>query len=282
MNNVQIALISDTPDVSFGELSQVSAAIQKQLSRDFGPIWNVSATVDCFDGLASVPSGYWIVHVTSDLGPNDGIHRTEDGTPMALVGSGEGWSVSASHEILEIIIDPFEGRFASAQSPMGGQGRVDFLVEVCDPCQAATFAYPVNGKSVSDFITPNYFDPITNSSVRYSFTGALRRPLEVLPGGYLTWHDPVSGHSYQQTFFGEVPVFDDLGTTPPPLERRSFRSMIYGQRAAITKSRRNADALHRYDKVAESVAKASLARASRLQREIAGLVKGYREEQESR
>jgi len=84
MNNVQIALISDTPDVSFGELSQVSAAIQKQLSRDFGPIWNVSATVDCFDGLASVPSGYCIVHVTSDLGPNDGIHRTEDGTPMAF------------------------------------------------------------------------------------------------------------------------------------------------------------------------------------------------------
>jgi hypothetical protein len=283
MNNIQIALISTAQDVSFGELSQVSAAIQKQVSRDFAPIWNVNATVDCFDGLASVPPGYWIVTVTSDLDPADGggIHRAEDGRPFALVRSGEGWSVSASHETLEMIIDPLEGRFVSAQSPISGQGRVDFLVEVCDPCQAATFAYPVNGKSVSDFITPNYFDPVTNSAVRYSFTGAVKRPLEVLRGCYLTWQDPVSGHSFQESFFGETPLFDDLGPTPPPLER-SFRSMIYEKRAAITKSRRNADALRRHDKVAESVAKASLARASRLQREIAELLTGYHEGQESR
>lgn len=276
MNNAQIALISDTPDVPFGELTQVSAAIQKQLSRDFAPIWNVSATVDCFDTLASVPPGYWLVHVTSDLGPNDGIHRTEDGTPMALVGSGEGWSVSASHEILEMIINPLEGRFVSAQSPKSGQGRVDFLAEVCDPCQAASFAYPVNGKSVSDFITPSYFDPIANPAVRYSFTGAVKRPLDVLPGGYLSWHDPVSGHSFQETFFGDAPVFSDLGDTPPPLER-SFRSVIYEKRAAIMKSRRNAEALGRHKVIAESVARASESKASRLQREIAKIVKECRE-----
>jgi hypothetical protein len=39
----------------------VSAAIQKQISRDFGPMWNVEATVDAFKKLEDVPIGYWHV-----------------------------------------------------------------------------------------------------------------------------------------------------------------------------------------------------------------------------
>lgn len=276
MSNVQIALISNTPNVSFGELSRVSAAIQKQVSRDFAPIWNTSATVDCFDGLENVPNGYWVVTVTATLGPADGIHRTEENKPMALVGYGDGWSVSASHEILEMIIDPLEGRFASGQSPMSGQGRVEFLVEVCDPCQAARFAYSVNGESVSDFITPNYFDPVANSAVRYSFGQSVTRPFEVAPGGYLSWRDPVSGHSFQETFFGDAPVFNDLVEAPPLLER-SFRSAIYTNHAEIMRSRRDAEALAHHRAMSESAAKASNSRAARLQREIAAIMNRYRE-----
>ena len=36
------------------QLALVSAAIQKQTSRDFGPLWNVEATVDGFDKLEDV------------------------------------------------------------------------------------------------------------------------------------------------------------------------------------------------------------------------------------
>jgi len=271
MSDIQIALISSVPNLSFGELSKVSAAIQKQVSRDFSPIWRTTATVDCFDGLHNVPPGYWIVTVTPERGPADGIHRTDGNEPMALVGYGEGWSISASHEILEMIVDPFEGRIASAQSPMSGQGRVDFLVEVCDPCQAATFAYTVNGESVSDFITPNYFDPVASSTVRYSYSGKVTRPFEVLPGGYLSWRDPVSGHSFQETFFGAAPVFDDLGETPLQLQR-SFRSAIYRKHDQIMKARRNPAALEHHRVLAESVARASRSRAARLEHEIAEIM----------
>jgi hypothetical protein len=69
--------------------------------------------------------------------------------------------------------------------------RVDFLVEVCDPCEDAAFAYQVNGITVSDFYMPHFFDPLPAPNVRYSFSGAIAAPRTVLRGGYLTWHDPM-------------------------------------------------------------------------------------------
>ena len=96
--------------------------------------------------------------------------------------------------------------------PKPGQGRVEFLVEVCDPSEAAEFGYSVNGILMSDFYTPRFFDPLVAPGVRYSFTGALTEPLKVLRGGYLSWHDPVSDHWWQQTWFsGAAPRFCDLG-----------------------------------------------------------------------
>ena len=44
-------------EVTVADLAPVSAAIQEQVSRDFGPIWNVEATVDAFDKLEDVPVG---------------------------------------------------------------------------------------------------------------------------------------------------------------------------------------------------------------------------------
>jgi hypothetical protein len=41
-----IALVSELKhdDISLTELTQVSAAVQKQVTRDFSPIWQVDAT----------------------------------------------------------------------------------------------------------------------------------------------------------------------------------------------------------------------------------------------
>jgi hypothetical protein len=72
---------------------------------------------------------------------------------------------------------------------------VKYLVEVCDPCQAMW--YPVNGVPVSDFYTPRYFDPVSVDRSRYSFTGAIERPLQILDGGYLSWIDPEDSGLYQ-------------------------------------------------------------------------------------
>jgi hypothetical protein len=213
----QLGIVSESKRISPGDLLRVSAALQKQAVRDLGPIWNVSATVDAFAKLEDVPDGYWPMVIRDDIKTPGaaGIHEDEDGQPFALISASSSvdtWSLTASHEMLEMLVDPFGNRQVTGDSPKRGQGRVSFLVEVSDPSEAATYAYSVNGVLVSDFYTPHFFDPVGAISVRYSFTGAIRQPRQVLRGGYLSWKDPVSKHWWQQTWFsGSAPVFRDLG-----------------------------------------------------------------------
>lgn len=210
----QVALVSESQSVSSSELGQVSAALQKQATRDLSAIWEVQATVDAFERLEDVPVGYWpiVIQDNIDTPGAAGVHEDKDGQPFALVQSGDGWPLTASHECLEMLVDPFGNRLVAGQSPKSHQGRVEFLVEVCDPSEDASFAYTVNGLTVSDFYTPHYFDPVTNPAVQYSFTSAIKKPRVVLKGGYLSWHDPVSDHWFQETFFtGTKPKFRDLG-----------------------------------------------------------------------
>jgi hypothetical protein len=102
---------------------------------------------------------------------------------------------------------------------------VEFLVEVCDPSEAKQFGYAVNGIVVSDFYTEHFFDPIAATGVRYSFTGAISEPRQVLHGGYLSWHDPTSNHWWQETWFdGSAPKFRDIG--PLDGSQGSLRAQI--------------------------------------------------------
>ena len=88
----------------------------------------------------------------------------------------DSWSLTALHEMLEMLADPFGNRLVPGQSPKPDQGRVEFLVEVCDPSEADEFGYTVNDILVSDFYTPHFFDPVKADGVRYSFTGAITEP----------------------------------------------------------------------------------------------------------
>jgi hypothetical protein len=221
----QVALVSEAASISHPELMRVSAALQKQATRDLAPIWDVTATVDPFDKLEDVPLGYWPVIVRDDIGISAlGVHEDKDGQPFALVSSGPDWALTASHEVMEMLVDPFGNRLVAGDSPKPDQGRVEFLVEVSDPSEAAEFGYTVNGVLLSDFYTPHFFDPIQAAGVRYSFTGAITEPRQVLRGGYLSWHDPVGDHWWQLQFFGTSQTFADLGVLTSA--KGSMRSQI--------------------------------------------------------
>jgi hypothetical protein len=224
-----VALVSESTRAKMSDLLRVSAALQKQASRDLEPIWEVSSTVDPFDKLEDVPDGYWPMIIKDDIGQNAaGVHMDKDGQPFALISAADTldeWSLTASHEMCEMLVDPSGNRQMTSDSPKPDQGRVSFLVEVCDPSEAADFAYSVNGILVSDFYTSNYFDPVTASGVRYSFTGKITAPRQVLRGGYLSWKDSVSGHWWQQTWFdGGEPAFRDIG--PADASAGSMRAFI--------------------------------------------------------
>jgi hypothetical protein len=227
---------------------QVAAAVQKQVTRDFTPLWGIPATVDAFADLGSVPSDYHPVVLFGDPGelPSrlepllggppaqalidqlasdevGGIHLTANSRqPLALASVAGAWTVTVSHETLEMLADPYGNRLVAAADPLGQAQRVSYLVEICDPCQSTW--YTVNGVPVSDFYTPRYFDPVGVDSVRYSFTGALGYPLEILEGGYLTWIDPRDSGLYQLRA-GEQPI---LLSGTDELERRkaALRTVI--------------------------------------------------------
>jgi hypothetical protein len=213
MLNRHIALVSDTPAVKFAALGPVAAALHEQAVRDFGPVWGVEADVTAYPSLGQVPHGVWPVIIKDDLTRPEaaGYHEDDLGEPYALVRRTDDWSITASHEMLEILADPWGRHLVAGPSPRQPGTPVKFLVEVCDPCSDAS--YTVNGIAVSDFYTPRFFDPAEGRSVRYSHTGAITAPRQVLKGGYLTWYDPEARKWWHRAWFdgashtdGEVPI----------------------------------------------------------------------------
>ncbi len=221
----QVALVPDGVDIDIKEILRIAGALQKQVTRDFSPIWDVKATVDGYASLHQVPLGYWPVIIMQEVEGAAGYHIDKNGQPFAVVQAGDSWSLTASHEVLEMLADPFGNRLIAGPSPKKGQGRVEFLVEVCDPSEDEEFAYTVNDVLVSDFYTPHYFDPAAQDGVRYSFNSKVSRPREVPRGGYLSWHEPVTDHWWQETFFdGTKSKFNDLGVQDR--SNGSLREMI--------------------------------------------------------
>src|SRR5215210_5751916 len=173
MLTINLALVSEVEGHDPSDVSRVAAALQRQATRDFAPFWDVAATVDALPKLEDVPIGYWPMMIVPDVEGAAGVHLDQDGQPFALI---------------EMLADPFGNRLVAGRSLKRGQGRVEFLVEVCDPSEGAEFGYTVNDILVSDFYTPRFFDPAKDIQARYSFTGAIKKPREVLRGGYISWH----------------------------------------------------------------------------------------------
>ena len=272
----QVALVPDGVDIDLTDIVRVSAAVQKQVTRDFSPIWDIQATVDGFATLDQIPLGYWPVMIMQDVQGAAGFHQDKNGQPFAVVEAGDSWSLTASHEVLEMLADPFGNRVVAGPSPKPDQGRVEFLVEVCDPSEDQEFAYTVNDVLVSDFYTPHYFDPVSQDGVRYSFNGKVTKPREVPRGGYLSWHELESDHWWQETFFtGTKPKFNDLGV----LDRKngSLREMIDAltpQTKRLSHLKRNAPKLTGAIAAASSSDRASVARAEALRARIETLKTG--------
>jgi hypothetical protein len=225
----QVALVAQTNKIQFSDLTVAAAAIQKQVSRDLGPIWSIEASVNAFATLEDVPLGYWHVLIDDTI-PYDaqGIHLNGDnGQPFALIAYSDDWSLTTSHESIEMLVDPSGNRTVAANSPAPSQGRVLILVEACDPSEAAKYGYTVNGVLVSDFYTPHFFDPVNAPGVRYSYTGALTEPLQVLDGGYMSWWDPATKHVFQEFVSGTKKTVKDQGPLPKGFSTlRSFTDSI--------------------------------------------------------
>jgi hypothetical protein len=249
MDTLHVALVSDSPSVAFSDVANVAAALNKQAVRDFGPIWNVSSTVDAFDKLESVPVDYWPIIIQDDIKEPGaaGFHTDDSGQPYSLVQASDDWPLTASHECLEMLADPFGNRTIAGAPPKQATGaakklkRVVYLVEVCDPCEDASQGYTVNGIGVSDFITPRYYDPSESTAVRYSFVGGIKSPHQVLKNGYVSFGDPVTNRWYQVVMQGNKAVTRSLGVLN--ISNSSLRESVDHAVRAMTKGYRTGRAV---------------------------------------
>src|SRR6185295_13601287 len=82
---VQVALVSNTRQTHPADLAHVAAALSKQAARDLAPLWAITATVDAFPSLRSVPAGYWPIVVVDHVEGAAGFHLDRNGRPFALV-----------------------------------------------------------------------------------------------------------------------------------------------------------------------------------------------------
>lgn len=276
-----LALVSETQSVGQSELSAVSAALQKQVTRDVSQQWDLDATIDAFATLHDVPVGYWPLVVRDDIGQDAaGVHCDDTGQPMALIKAAFDWSVTASHEAIEMLVDPFGNALIAGQSVDPGQGRVQYLVEICDPVSGKW--YRVNGVKVSDFCTRHYFDPEQSAGVQYSFGGNITAPRQILFGGYLTWFEPVGGEWWQQSWFvGDQPAIRNLGAIQkstcgmrPSIDRLTERHRVsVGGRKVAGEER---------DETYQAIEKASQAKAERWRRYIDQVVGGEKQPKKRR
>jgi len=74
MANIRIALVSRTDRLSKPQLTRVAAALNKQLKNDFGPAWQITATIEVFDPSQDIPPDYWPVTVRDRIEP-EGLGR---------------------------------------------------------------------------------------------------------------------------------------------------------------------------------------------------------------
>jgi len=190
-----IAFINQTSKTTDAEIAKVAAALSRQVKEDFAPFHGktVSAVVAVPKGQKPPPGSWWMVFTdTSDEAGALGYHDlTNEDLPLGKVfvettkADGGVWSVTASHEILEMLADPYLVKTACIQTERSSKL---YAWEVCDACEADTLAYLIDGVLVSDFVTEAWFDP-TNKHGPFDFKGHIRSALQLLHGGYISVMD---------------------------------------------------------------------------------------------
>ena len=185
-------------NLTLAELDSVAQALQIQVDRDFTPIWGVHALIQAIDRNQTVPKGAWPMRILDKSDAGLGVHLDKNGKPFAEIQAGTDWSITASHEMLEMLVDPLGKKLISDGDidPASDGHQVEYLVEVGDPVEV--FAYQINGVSLSDFITPEYYDLNAPAGTSFDFLNQLQSALEVPAGCYISWLDPQDGRWHQK------------------------------------------------------------------------------------
>jgi len=161
------------------DLDKLIAAIQAFVDRDVAPVWGTPARLAKSTGF--VKSQWAMVFLDNADQPGALAYHdlTPDGLPLAKVfvkttlANHDLVSVSASHELVEMLVDPAINLLATGPDP-----KTVYAYESADPVEA--LSYPM-----TDFVYPSYFENFHKpGSVQFDRLKKVNRPFQILPGGY--------------------------------------------------------------------------------------------------
>jgi len=189
-----IAITNLTTVLTDDQVKAVIPALQKQVTDEFRAYWSVDCMLEFLPKGQPLPKGWWQIIVVDnpDIAGALGYHElSSQGTPLGKIFAkldidhGLSWTVTFSHELLEMLADPWINWMA-----MGEDGQI-YALEVADAVEADELGYLIDGVLVSDFVTPGWFEQTEND--RVDFKQRIKNRLELAPGGYISVLDPNKG-----------------------------------------------------------------------------------------
>ncbi|MGA2415795.1 MAG: hypothetical protein ABSF59_15190 [Candidatus Sulfotelmatobacter sp.] len=203
---IQISVINESTVLADSDVAPVVAALQKQVSNDFRPIWGVDAVLTIVPKTAQPPTGSWwlVLLDDSDQANALGYHDlTTEGLPIGKVfadsdlKAGSSWTVTTSHELLEMLGDPNINLTAFVQNT--NTAGMLYAYEVCDACEDDSFGYQIDNVLLSDFVYPSWFENFrAEGSTQFDRMNKIQIPLQLLAGGYIGVFTVNSGSGWQQ------------------------------------------------------------------------------------
>jgi hypothetical protein len=197
---------------SDAKLQSAIRAINRQIREDFEPYWGFGArlrlegksgrahrVVDPADMRGdAILYLRDVVKITDSEGYHD---RHFSGIPYGVVymelsrALKEDWTVTLSHEALELLGDPENNLVVQGPHPTARR-YVFHWFEMCDAVQDES--YSIDGVRVSNFVLPLYFTSGNERGGRNDFLGTITmgktlRSFSVNPGGYIGFFDSKAG-----------------------------------------------------------------------------------------
>jgi len=219
-------------------------AINRQIAEDFSPYWGQHATLRLEGSTTARPErekppelrGDAILYLwdEADVPGALGYHDENSiGLPVGFVFTelsqelGESWTVTLSHEALELIGDANVNKLASGPHPGDPDKWVLHWYEMCDAVQAET--YKIDDVDVSNFILPLYLTVGEqvggrNDFLGRSYNGKKLPSFGVNPGGYVGFLNPETNEMETWTAPDDAEASRRLGIKAKGgMSRRSVR-----------------------------------------------------------
>lgn len=235
-----ISVINYSKKIKDNKVQKVLRAVNRQLAEDFKPYWHRKAELRLEGGVGRKPKpekasemrGDAILYIQDDVGDVDalGYHDINlRGVPYGFVfldlcnEMDEEWTVTLSHEALELAMDPEANLLALGPHPDDPSRQVYHWYELCDAVQDQS--YQVDGIWVSNFLLPLYFTEGNEEGSRNDFLGLLNggsgvKSFGVAPGGYIGFFDPETG---------------DHETFVAPYDERAMERMYVKNKAGLAR-----------------------------------------------